>query len=132
MINERIVVESIRILYLLKYGMQALLPPLEGAGGTGAGGQKLQSLSHLRATVKHREQSGHAEGTLSAETERGSIIRDLFMMRSALPNVTGASRADSAVRLRLDFSKTDGSENNDGVPLSFFSFVYLFIFFFLI
>lgn len=80
--------------------------------------------------MKYRKQSGHAERTLSAETERGSIICDLFMMRSALPNVTGASRADSAVRLRLDFSKMDGSENNDGVPLSFFFFIRLFISFF--
>lgn len=82
--------------------------------------------------MKYRKQSGHAERSPSAETERGSIICDLFMMRSALPNVTGASRADSAVRLRLDFSKMDGSENNDGVPLSFFffSFVYFFLSFF--
>lgn len=80
--------------------------------------------------MKYRKQSGHAERTPSAETERGSIICDLFMMRSALPNVTGASRADSAVRLRLDFSKMDGSENNDGVPLSFFFFIRLFISFF--
>lgn len=80
--------------------------------------------------MKYRKQSGHAEISLSAERERGSIIRDLFMMRSVLPNVAGSSRADSAVRLRPDFSEMDGSENNDGVPLSFFIRLYFFSFFF--
>lgn len=76
--------------------------------------------------MKYRKQSGEAESFLSAETERGSIIRDLFMMHSVLPNATaGESRADSAAQLHPDFFETDGSGNNDGVPLSFSS-VYFF------
>lgn len=44
------------------------------------------------------------------ETERGSIIRDLFMMRSVLPNATGESGADSAARLHRDFPKWMGGK----------------------
>lgn len=52
---------------------------------------EFQSLSHLGAIIEHRQQSGRTERILSAGAERGSIIRYLFMMRSALPNVAGAS-----------------------------------------
>lgn len=103
------------------------MPPPEG--GSGKEWQKSHSLSHLCTTMKYCKQSGHAEITQSAERGRGSIIRDLFMMRSVLPNVAGTSHADSAVRLRPDFFEMDGSENNDGVPLSFFIRLFFFSFF---
>lgn len=61
--------------------------------------------------MKYHKQSGDAERLTSAETQRGSIIRDSFMMRSFLANGTDERRADSAARLHLDvFSKRMGAK----------------------